>query len=200
MARLKPSERERILAAIAKAERHTVAEFAVAVVHSVDHYAEFRLLLPALLAIAADPLLVAAGVITSLAWAAALPALIFIIGSALLLPNAVVVRLVPKGIRHARARRLARALFVELGLTLPRQLSGVLLFVALSERMVEILPGRTVAERVESSRWQTIVGRLAEAAGSGRLAEGVAAAIEGCGAVLAEALPAAGPNPDEVPY
>src|SRR5262249_33963392 len=101
MARLQPSERERILAAIAKAERHTVAEFAVAIVHSVDHYAEFRLLLPALLAIAADPLLVAAGVITSLAWAAALPALIFIIGSALLLPNAVVVRLVPKGIRHA---------------------------------------------------------------------------------------------------
>jgi putative membrane protein len=199
MARLRPGERKFILAAIAEAERRTTAELAVAVAHSVDHYAEFRFLLPALLAIAADPLLLALGWVTSLLWAAALPAVIFVVGSALLLPSAVVVRLVPRAVRHARARRLARALFVELGLASPRERTGMLLFVALAERQVEILAGPGVSERVESTRWQAIVTRLTEAARSGRLAEGLAEAVRECGAVLAEALPAAAQNPDEVP-
>ena len=59
MAHLSKSDHGRVMAAIAAAEQRTAAEFAVAVVGSADHYAELRLLIPALFALLSSPLLLA---------------------------------------------------------------------------------------------------------------------------------------------
>ena len=198
MARLSQSERDRVLAAIAEAERRTSAEFAVAVVGSADAYAELRLLIPALLAVLLPPLLLAIGVARHPLWLAAIPAIAFVVASAVLLPDAVAVRLVPERRRVGRAVRLAQALFVELGLANPRERAGVLLFVARAERQVDVLTGPGVAERVDPKAWQEVVRSFVEAARSGPLPDALIAAIQASTALLSQAFPPSEHNPDEV--
>jgi uncharacterized membrane protein len=196
---LTPAERARVLTAIADAEQRSEAEFAVAVAGSADRYPEIRLLAPALLAVLAPPLLLASGLTADPFLLAIVPSALFILLSALLLPDAVAVRLAPERWRRDRARRLARTLFMDLGLTTPRDRAGVLLFIARAEREVEILAGAGVAERIDSDAWQRVVAQFVRAARSGPLAGALTQAIEAATALLSNAFPADSRNPDEVP-
>jgi putative membrane protein len=198
MARLSQSDRDRVLAAIAEAERRTSAEFAVAVAGSADAYAELRLLIPTMLAVLLPPLLLALDLARHPLWLAAIPAIAFVAASAVLLPDAVAVRLVPERRRISRAVRLAQALFVELGLAAPRERAGVLLFVARAERQIDILTGPGVAERVDPSAWQEVVQGFVVAARSRPLPEALIGAIEASTALLSQAFPPSEHNPDEV--
>jgi putative membrane protein len=198
MARLSQSDRDRVLAAIAEAERRTSAEFAVAVAGSADAYAELRLLIPTILAVLLPPLLLALDLARHPLWLAAIPAIAFVAASAVLLPDAVAVRLVPERRRISRAVRLAQALFVELGLAAPRERAGVLLFVARAERQIDILTGPGVAERVDPSAWQEVVQGFVVAARSRPLPEALIGAIEASTALLSQAFPPSEHNPDEV--
>ncbi len=199
MTRLSRAERESVLSAIAEAERRTAAEFAVAVAASADRYLELRLLVPALLALLAPPLLLALDLVEDPFWLAAAPGLLFVAVSALLLPDPIAVRLVPSGLREVRARRLARALFFDLGLAAPRERAGVLLFIARAERQVEILAGPGVAERIDPADWQRVVGRFVRTARSGELPAALTGAIEATTVLLSSAFPPTDRNPDEVP-
>lgn len=187
------------MAAIAAAEQRTAAQFAIAVVGSADHYAELRLLIPALFALLSSPLLLAIGLVHSPLWLSALPSVVFVLVAGALLPNAIAVRLFPIRPRTGRVRRLARTLFMELGLAAPRDRAGVLLFVAQAERYVEILAGAGIAERVDPKIWETVVSSFIQAARSGSLAEALLLAIDSSAAVLAKAFPPAPDNPNEVP-
>ena len=198
MARLSQPDRDRVLAAIAEAERRTSAEFAVAVAGSADAYAELRLAIPALLAVLLPPLLFAFDLARHPLWLAAVPAMAFVAASAVLLPDAVAVRLVPERRRISRAVRLAQALFVELGLAAPRERAGVLLFVARAERQIDILTGPGVAERVDPSAWQEVVRGFVAAARHQPLPEALIGAIEASTALLSHAFPPSEHNPDEV--
>ncbi|HEX6101488.1 MAG TPA: TPM domain-containing protein [Alphaproteobacteria bacterium] len=199
MVPLTQAEREQVLAAIADAELRSAAEFAVAVAGSADRYPEIRLLAPALIALLAPPLALATGLLTDAFWLAIMPAGLFIAFSAILLPDAIAVRLVPSRMRDDRSRRLARTLFMDLGLTNPRDRAGVLLFIARAERRVEILAGAGVAERIDSEAWQTVVDRFVQAARTGPLAPALTDAITAATALLSEAFPTDDRNPDEVP-
>ena len=198
MARLSRSDRDRVLAAIAEAERRSSADFAVAVAGSADAYAELRLLIPALLSVLLPPLLLALGAVRHPLWLATVPAIAFVTASAILFPDAVAVRLVPERRRIGRAVRLAQALFVELGLATPRDRAGVLLFIARAERQIDILTGPGVAERVDPAAWQAVVQGFVTAAGSGPLAEALIGAIEASTDLLSQAFPPPKRNPDEV--
>ncbi|MDF2766343.1 MAG: Membrane protein [Rhodospirillales bacterium] len=199
MVPLTQAEREQVLAAIADAELRSAAEFAVAVAGSADRYPEIRLLAPALIAVLAPPLVLATGLLEDAFWLAILPAGLFIAFSAILLPDAIAVRLVPSRMRDDRARRLARTLFMDLGLTTPRDRAGVLLFIARAERRVEILAGAGVAERIDSEAWQMVVNQFVQAARTGPLATALTDAITAATALLSEAFPSDDRNPDEVP-
>jgi uncharacterized membrane protein len=196
---LTQTERERVLIAIAEAEQRSEAEFAVAVAGSADRYPEIRLLAPALVAVLAPPLALATGLTADSLWLAILPAALFLLLSALLVPDAIAVRLASPRWRRDRARRLARTLFMDLGLTTPRDRAGVLLFIARAEREVEILAGAGVAERIDSQAWQGVVDAFVRAARTGPLATALTEAIEAATALLSNAFPADSRNPDEVP-
>ncbi len=198
MASLNKLDRESVLAAIAEAERQSAAEFAIAIASSADPYAELRLLAPALLAIVAPPFLLAAGLVDEPLWLASIPAVLFLAVSAVLLPDAVAVRLIPPTVREARARRLAQRLFLELGLAAPRERAGVLLFIARAERRIEILTGPGIVERIDPADWQRVVSLFVRTARSGPLPAALVGAIEGATALLSVAFPPAERNPDEV--
>jgi len=64
------------------------------------------------------------------------------------------------------------------------QRKRILLFVSLGERYVEIIADHETHAAVEGRVWDQMVNDFVAAVRAGRIADGVLAAIESCGAVL----------------
>ncbi len=95
--------------------------------------------------------------------------------------------LVPAAVLAARAARSAAAAFLEEGVSGTRDRSGVLLFLTLFERRVEVVADTGIAARVPAEAWAGIARRLAEGLRR-RQGAGAAlvAAVEACGWLLAQ--------------
>lgn len=106
--------------------------------------------------------------------------------------------LVPKHLCHAYASRLAHAQFYEQGVQLTREHSGVLLFVSLAERYVEIVADKGIHEKIGEQRWQAIVDGFTAKVGEGDVTGGFVAAISACGEAMAEHYPAQPGDSDEL--
>jgi putative membrane protein len=96
--------------------------------------------------------------------------------------------LTPRRTREAMVRTAARAMFVEKGVAGTRERTGILVYVAVLERMAEVVPDVGVTKAVPTDRWAEAAARVAHAAGAGD-AGTVAAAVTALGDVLAPALP-----------
>jgi putative membrane protein len=95
-------------------------------------------------------------------------------------------RLVPRAVQRARAHRAALEQFVLRGISRTRNRTGVLIFVSLAEHYVRIVADEAIAQKVHVSQWQAAVDALTAHMRDGQTAAGLIAAIERCGAVLAE--------------
>jgi putative membrane protein len=77
--------------------------------------------------------------------------------------------------------------------------TGVLIYLSMREHRAEILADEAIASKVAPEMWgDAMVALLAEVK-QGRLAEGMIAAVERVGAVLAEHFPAGSENANELP-
>ena len=76
--------------------------------------------------------------------------------------------------------------------------SGVLVYVLLGDRAVEIVSDRGL-RAIAQADWDTIVARFQSAFASADAGQGCVQAIAELGALLRRQLPASGPNPDELP-
>jgi putative membrane protein len=108
-------------------------------------------------------------------------------------------RLVPQEVRRAHARLVAEQQFAARVGGRTEGDVGLLLFLALAERQVLILPDAGVAAAVEAARWDEIVQRLARAARTGALAAAIVTAIEAMADVLEPAFPAETPSRNPLP-
>ncbi|MGH7014119.1 MAG: TPM domain-containing protein [Stellaceae bacterium] len=97
--------------------------------------------------------------------------------------------LVPRRVKHARARQLAHLEFAARILAQKEHPHGMLFFVSLGERYVEILADAALHAHVGEGEWQAIVDRFVAAAKAGALADGLIAAIESCAAHLERHFP-----------
>lgn len=77
--------------------------------------------------------------------------------------------------------------------------SGVLVYLLLADRQVEIIADRGIHARVGEGAWQAVCGRMELAFREGRFEEGVTAGIKEIGALLATHFPPQGANPNELP-
>ncbi len=93
--------------------------------------------------------------------------------------------------RNARARERAWRVFSELRVWDTEHNNGVLLYVNLADRAVEIVADRGIAARVSRVQWQAICHQARDRFRQGLMEAGVLAAIESIGAVLAEHFPLA---------
>lgn len=195
---LSSEDKQRVEKAVAAAETRTGAEFVVVVAHASDQYAAFPLLWSALLA-----LVIGGGA------ALALPsitgrtifiveAIVFIVSGLILYAKPLRFRLVPKAIRTECARRLARLQFASLVHERTRGEVGLLLFVSLAERHVEILADHGIASRVPQPVWQKIVDDFIIDVRAGQTIEGILATIERCTSVLREHFPATAGDRNEI--
>lgn len=88
------------------------------------------------------------------------------------------------------ARERALKVFSDLAVWDTEDNNGVLLYVLLADRAVEIVADRAAARRIERSRWQTVCEHLSERYHEARFLDGTLVAIDEIHELLAEAFPA----------
>jgi len=187
--RLNDHDKARIRAAIGDAEARTQMHLAVSVVPASDRY----LLYP--VAWGAVAALIAAGIV-AIGWprvplreAFALEALVFVALSLLLEWRPLRLALVPRRILRHRAEALAHREFASRILATGEGKGGVLIFVSLAERYVQILADRTAHARAGAAAWETILSDTIAAARRRSPADAVVRAIESCATVLTATAP-----------
>jgi uncharacterized membrane protein len=101
--------------------------------------------------------------------------------------------------RVATARERALEVFAELGVWNTVQRNGVLIYVLLAERDVEIVADRGLDGRVGDHEWRTVCEAIERAFAAGRWRDGALAGIAGVTALLAREYPTSIPNRNEQP-
>lgn len=190
MAFLSDADRSRIEQAVEDAETRTTGEFVAVIAGESDDY----LYIPTL--IAAGVVFVLSG-LALLIWPGGIAidhfyagqVMGFIVLSLAFRWRPLKMRLIPASVRIQRARRHAHQRFLDLGLSSTRNRTGVMLFVSLAERYVEIIADRGIQQHVDNPVWRTIVDAFTSEVRAGRIADGVVKAIEACTAVMAEHHP-----------
>jgi uncharacterized membrane protein len=107
----------------------------------------------------------------------------------------------PLHLVHLRAtpRARARQVFAQLGVWDTAENTGVLIYVQLLDRAIEIVADRGIAARVPQSDWNAICRGMERAFKIGQYEEGALAAIAAVTQILAREFPASGANPNELP-
>ena len=77
--------------------------------------------------------------------------------------------------------------------------SGVLIYLLLADRDIEIVADRGVARAAGAHAFEPIAAHMEEAFASGRFADGVVAGIDELSALLAQHYPRLGDGPNELP-
>jgi putative membrane protein len=107
--------------------------------------------------------------------------------------------LTPKGTKHRRVRRRAVELFSVSCGQRTKGRTGVLLYLSLLERQAEIVADEAIHSQVEPGVWGDAMAALIGEIKAGRPGEGMVQAVEKMGEVLAKCLPPQSENPNELP-
>jgi putative membrane protein len=97
--------------------------------------------------------------------------------------------LVPRRAKHDRAHAVAVRQFLAQGLDRTESRTGVLIFASAAERYAEIVADAGINAKVAPQVWDNAIAALISGIKDGRPGDGFVAAIEQCGAVLAEHFP-----------
>lgn len=192
------ADKARITDAIRNAESHTAGEiFCIVARHSSDYR-----LVPVAWA-AAIALFAPLPLIYLTRWSAATiylwQLLAFVVAAIALSHPKLRFHIVPRRAKHDRAHAEAMRQFFAQGLDKTEHRTGVLIFASTAERYAEIVADAGINEKVAPQVWDDAINALVTAIQAGRPADGFIAAVEQCGAVLAEHFPPGALNRDELP-
>lgn len=198
MTLLDDADHQRLSDAIGRAEAGTAGEIVVVVERAAGSYRSLALVFAWLVALALPwPLL----------WGTRLSAqsifmaqLLLALGLALAVSFRASWRmaLTPRFLKRQKAHEAACREFIARSLTRTKNRTGVLIYVALAERYAEVLADSGICEKLDAGRWREVVRPLVEAMGENRLADGLVAAIDATGDILAASVPAMDAE-DELP-
>ena len=184
-----PADHKRLASEIRKAENRTSAEIYVVVSHSADDFRLVPFLYGAVVSLVVPWILwftTRSGFGTMLS----LQVLAFVVISGVLELPSVRYRIVPAGLAHHATRRAAMAQFMAHGVHLDPARTAILLYVSMLPRHIEVVADDTILAKLAAHHWQQLVDIIANDARSGRLADGLAAAIRAAGDLLAPEFPA----------
>jgi len=105
----------------------------------------------------------------------------------------------PGKTKTRRVRNRAVALFKASTERRTRSRTGVLIYLSLAEHRAEIIGDEAIVANVKPEAWGEAMALLIDELKQGRPGQGMAAAVEAIGAVLAEHFPRTGTDPDEMP-
>ena len=107
--------------------------------------------------------------------------------------------IVPRAVIARRVRRRAQVHFMESGVYDTRDRTGILIFISLRERRVELIADSGINEKVDSGTWDSVVGELTGSIKNNVPAEGLIRAITECGKILAKHFPIKPDDTNELP-
>lgn len=183
-------DRERIRRAVADAQQGTSAKFAFVAVPAADHYAWFPVVWAAISALVATGALALLRPHLSIGWGFMANAGAFIALCLFFDWWPIRVRLVPPHFRHAALVNAAHRAYAAHLISKDGEDNGVMLFVSLAERHLEIVAERDAHAAVPAGAWDKIVADSTVTMRRSGVAGGLVDAIGACGATLAAAFPA----------
>ena len=101
--------------------------------------------------------------------------------------------------RDLGARDRAREVFAQQGVWNTEENTGVLIYLLLAERRVEVVADRGITARVADAEWRAICRMMEAHFRERRFEEGAIAGIRAVSDQLATHFPARGENPNELP-
>lgn len=191
--------RERIVAAVAQAEKSTSGEIVVAIVRASDEYGAAGWRLGMLLAVV--------GFLALALFAPPLPLTSYLMAQVLAVAaghlgariDALRRLLVSETAMEEAAERRAAAAFAQLDLANTQRRTGILIFVAMLEHRVVVLADRGIdAALGQHECWSEVVDLTLAGIARGAAVDGIVAAVRRCGEVLAAVLPAGADDRDEL--
>ncbi|MGH6986065.1 MAG: TPM domain-containing protein [Caulobacteraceae bacterium] len=210
-------DEKRIAEAVEKAERATSGEIVCALSNEASSYREVPLAWAAAIALGAPPIALAFGAdplrlsMGAGAWLAAqgasLQSQIAMALGAFAVTQIVLFALValfvaippirriatPRALKRHRVARAAHHQFAAIAAHAKQSETGVLIFVALADRQVQILADAAIHQRCGENPWREAAASIARAMkGGADPTSGIVRAIEICGAALAEHFPSSG--------
>ncbi|MBQ7612249.1 MAG: TPM domain-containing protein [Spirochaetaceae bacterium] len=102
-----------------------------------------------------------------------------------------------KKTQRACVHRRAHLHFFESGLYRTKEHTGILIFISVMERMVYIYADEGIRSKVDQTVWQEICNELAVSIKHKKAGAGLVTALERCGQILAQYVPAKGINKNE---
>jgi len=132
-------------------------------------------------------------------WVAIDVALLFVIGSVITSRSNSLRRLLTTNkFRSAAVRTGAAAMFYEAGIANTNAEMGVLIYLSVLERRLELIADRGILKGVNALEWNQQMFELHQA-GRKADAQTLQTCLENLGALLSKHLPATGENPNELP-
>ena len=191
---LAAADHQRIGEAIAAAERNTAGEIRVVLAtQPLSNTHVYPLLWAALAALILPWLFALFRPLPVIALFAAQIVLFAVVALALTRPG-LWRAVTPRSARELSAREMALMQFLALGIHNTRDRTGVLILVALADRVAEVVGDQKIHGCVGPEGWRAVCIHIVEGGRSGRIADGIIAGIGETGRLLAEHFP---PRPDD---
>lgn len=194
---LNDTEKSQLRAAIRQAEAKTTGEIVTVIAQTSDDYFYYPTLWSALLAILSPLLSMTLAVSFAPLGIVELQLLVFVLLALLFRWRPLKMRLVPRAVKQQYCARRAREQFLAQNLHTTRERTGVLLYVSVDERHVELLADAGIHARVPVGTWDEVVNKLTSQVKAGQVSTGFIEAVSAVGAQLAAHFPAA-ENPNEL--
>lgn len=196
---LSEADKQRIAEAVREAEMKTSGELVTVIARAADAYLYIPILWASLAALTLPAIMWLLPVDLQFPLLYSLQLATFL-GLALLFRwTPLKMRLIPKAVKRRRAGRLAWEQFFAQNLHLTRERTGVLLFVSVAERYVEILADKGINDEVKQGAWDDIVADFIKRVKAKQITEGFVSAVSACGELLAERFPRPEGDIDELP-
>ena len=199
MAFLEAVEKQEIEAAIVAAEKSTSGELIAVVAGDADDYLYVSMMWAAMFSLALPGLMALLQLHSLHEHAYAIQIASFFLFAIIFRWRPLLLLITPKALKYERAHRLAVEQFLSHNLHHTKERTGVLIFVAVAERYIEIIADKGINDKVGEEQWESIVDDFRSALHIGHTAKGFVTAIEACGALLAEAFPVRTDDENELP-
>ena len=196
---LTEQEKHKISDAIREAESRTSGEIVTVIARAADDYFYIPTLWAGLLALLTPSVLLILPVEIDYTLIYAIQVLVFVFATMLFRWSPLKLALIPRPIKHRRASRLAYEQFILQGLHQTRDRNGLLLFVSVAERYVEIIADQGINDRVQKDTWNSIVGEFVGHVKQRKIADGFITAIQQSGDVLQQHFPVEPIDKNELP-
>lgn len=189
----------RIAEAVAAAEAKTSAEIRVIVTRApLVRHPFFSILWASLAALVLPWIAVLAWPMPALSLLALQAMAFVVIAAALMLPG-VAEKVVPRLALKAAARHAAIETFLSYGIPQTAGRTGILIFAAARERLIEVVADEGVHKALGAEAWHDICETVASRARQGSLTEGLVAGVTKAGDLLAGPLPGGTRDRNEIP-